>query len=75
MPSMLQISTCVNCAGLHDTEVCSAQGKHGHQAWVDRRQLMMPVFSGVTLDGPSRMLRVDSKVCGLAQHKQSLEHI
>ena len=30
---------------------------------MDVRQLMMPVFSGVTLDGPSRMLRVDSKVC------------
>ncbi|DBB13951.1 TPA: hypothetical protein ACH3X3_000930 [Trebouxia sp. C0006] len=39
----------------------AAMGKHGHQAWMDVRQLMMPVFSGVTLDGPSRMLRVDSK--------------
>ena len=42
---------------------CCEQGKHGHQAWMDVRQLMMPVFSGVTLDGPSRMLRVDRKVC------------
>ncbi|KAL0024765.1 hypothetical protein WJX79_003822 [Trebouxia sp. C0005] len=39
----------------------AAMGKHGHQTWMDVRQLLMPVFSGVTLDGPSRMLRVDSK--------------
>ncbi len=56
---------CSSSAGVRpvNSRPCCEQGKHGHQAWMDVRQLMMPVFSGVTLDGPSRMLRVDSKVC------------
>ena len=39
-----------------------AQGKEGHQAWFSSHQLLMPMFSGVSGDASSRMIRVDSKV-------------
>lgn len=38
------------------------QGRAGHQACMDSKELLMPVFSGVSLDVPSRLVRVDSKV-------------
>ncbi|KAL3144948.1 hypothetical protein ABBQ32_003454 [Trebouxia sp. C0010 RCD-2024] len=39
----------------------AAMGRAGHQACMDSCQLLMPVFSGVSQESPSRMVRVDSK--------------
>ena len=38
------------------------QGKNGQQNWMDAHALLLPIFSGVNKDAPSRLVRVDSKV-------------
>ena len=51
------------------------QGKEGHQACMDSSQLLMPVFSGVPRDAPSRMIRVDSKVQVFSPPSESTPHM